>query len=64
MTYLLVDILQVLKPVRDVLLIADVILSDLLLASNALEDAVDEVCQSYCVVASVFFKPIFRDRIG
>lgn len=63
-THLLVDILKVLKPVGNILFIANVVLGDLLLASYALKDAVDEVGQSLSVVCSVLFEPIFCDRVG
>ena len=63
LTYLLIHVLQILQPVGDVFLVTDVVLGDLMLATDALEDAVDQVGERHRLVAAILFEPVPRNSV-
>lgn len=62
--YLLIHILQILDAVGNILFITDVILRNLLLATNALDNAIDQVGQAEVRIFSVLLQPFSRHAIG
>lgn len=62
-THLLVDALEINEPVGDVFGVTDIVGGDFKLATSALQDAVDKVTQSTCIINLVFFEPLMRDSL-